>query len=71
MMATNEWKEVKGKIKAKFGKLSNTDIEGLNGHMDRLQAKVKKAYAYSEDKAKNECDAFNKSIKKQKESSQF
>jgi uncharacterized protein YjbJ (UPF0337 family) len=62
-MSTSEWKQVKGKIKAKFGKLSDDDIDGLHGHMDRLQAKVKKAYAYSEDKAKSECEAFNKSIK--------
>lgn len=63
-MKTSEWKEVKGKIKAKFGKLSDSDIEGLNGHMDQLQSKVKKAYAYTENKAKSECDSFNKSIKK-------
>ena len=36
----NDWKETKGKIKAKFGKLSDADIDGLNGHMDQLTSKV-------------------------------
>lgn len=63
MTQTANWKEVKGKIKAKFGKLSDSDIDGLNGHMDRLQGKVQKAYNYSEDKAKQECKTFNESIK--------
>lgn len=64
MIPTNEWKEVKGKIKAKFGKLNDSEIEDLNGHMDRLQSKVQKAYGYSEDEARKECKTFNESIKK-------
>ncbi len=64
MTPTAEWKELKGRIKAKFGKLSDSEIESLNGHMDRLQAKVQKAYGYAEEKAKQECKSFNTSVKK-------
>ena len=64
MTQTSNWKEVKGKIKEKFGKLSDSDIEGLNGHMDRLQGMVQKTYNYSEDKAKQECKDFNEPVKK-------
>ena len=59
-----EWKELKGKIKTKFGKLSDSEIDGLNGHMDRLQDKVQKVYGYNEDKAERECKSFNDSLKK-------
>ncbi len=60
----NDWKETKGKIKAKFGKLSDSDIDGLNGHMDQLSSKVQKVYEYDKTKAESECKAFNDSLKK-------
>jgi uncharacterized protein YjbJ (UPF0337 family) len=62
MRQQQQWKEVKGQIKSKFGKLNDSEIESLNGHMDRLQNKVQKAYAYTETKAKQECKAFNESL---------
>ncbi len=58
----SEWSTVKGKIKEKFGKFNDADIESLNGHMDQLQSKVQKVYSYSEDKAKAECKSFNDSL---------
>ena len=60
----SEWKQTKSKIKAKFGKLSDSDIDGLNGHMEKLPAKVQKAYDYDKVKAEKECKAFNDSLKK-------
>ena len=56
------WSALKGKIKAKFGKFNDADIESLNGHMDQLQSKVQKVYSYSEEKAKGECNSFNNSL---------
>lgn len=67
-MPTNEkkpdWKVMKRKIQNRFGKLSETDLEGLNGHMDRLPSKVQKAYNYDQKKATQECNAFNKTLDK-------
>jgi len=62
----NDWKETKTKIKAKFGKLSDSDIDGLDGHMDKLQGKVQKAYSYDNAKAEQECKSFTDSLKKVK-----
>ena len=58
----NDWKETKTKIKAKFGKLSDSDIESLNGNMDQLTSKVQKAYDYDRSKAEQECRSFNESL---------
>ena len=60
----NDWKETKSKIKAKFGKLSDSEIDGLNGHMDQLPLKVQKAYKYEQAKAEEECKTFTESLKK-------
>lgn len=60
----NDWKVTKTKLKEKFSKLSDSDIDGLDGHMDQLSSKVQKAYSYDKDKADLECKSFNASIAK-------
>ncbi len=60
----NDWKETKSKIKTKFEKLSDSDIDGLKGHMDQLPTKVQKAYEYDKSKAEQECKAFMENLKK-------
>lgn len=60
---TTDWKKLKVKIKSKFGRLSDSDIEGLNGHMDQLSSKVQKVYGYDKKKAEQESKSFNDSLK--------
>lgn len=57
-----EWNVIKGKLKTAFPKFSNSDIEGLNGHMDQLESRVQKTYDYDKKKAASECKAFNDSL---------
>lgn len=60
----NDWKETKSKIKAKFNKLSDSDIDSLNGHMDQLPSKLEKTYQYDKEKAEKEGKSFTESLKK-------
>jgi uncharacterized protein YjbJ (UPF0337 family) len=60
----NDWKETKTKIKTKFNKLSDSEIEGLNGHMDQLPKKVQMAYNYDQVRAEKECKSFTDSLKR-------
>lgn len=57
-----EWPTVRAKIKKKFGKLTDTEINSLEGHMDRLPSKVRNAYSYDQSKAERECKAFNETL---------
>ncbi len=59
----HEWKILRRKIKKRFGKLSNVDIESLHGHMGQLANKIKMAYDYDKSKAEQECKSFYDSIK--------
>ena len=59
-----EWKELKVKIQNKFGKLSEQDLEGLNGHMDKLTSTVQKVYNYDQKRAEQECKAFNETLER-------
>jgi uncharacterized protein YjbJ (UPF0337 family) len=47
-------KRPKPKNKAKFGKLSDSDIDGLRGYMNQFPVKVQKAYEYDKTKAEKE-----------------
>lgn len=57
--ATAQWNETRGKIKTKFGKLSDKQLDGLNGHLDKLPGIVQEVYSYDRAKAVEECKPFS------------
>jgi uncharacterized protein YjbJ (UPF0337 family) len=56
------WNEIKGKIKSKWGKLTDNDIETLKGNLDQITGKIQQAYGYVKEKAETEYLDFKKSI---------
>ncbi len=59
---TAEWAEIKGKIKSKWSKLLDTDVESFKGNMHLIADKVQSTYGYTKDKAQQEYNDFKKSI---------
>lgn len=60
--AQKEWTELKGKIKSKWTKLADTDVEGFKGNLNLIIDKVQKAYGITKDKAELEFSEFKKTI---------
>ena len=56
------WNELKGKIKAKWGKLTDNDLMELKGNTQELMGKIQKLYGYSKTDAEKEFNEFKKSI---------
>lgn len=52
------WNEFKGKIKEKWGKLTDDDITEINGKRDQLLGKLQKTYGYEKDHAEKELKKF-------------
>lgn len=50
------WKQLKGAIKAKWGKLTDDDIEFIAGKREQLEGKIQERYGYEKDLAKKEID---------------
>ena len=50
------WKEYKGKIKSQWGKLTDDDIDVVNGRREELEGRLQKNYGYAKDKARSEVD---------------
>ncbi len=54
------WKELKGKIKQQWGKLTDDDIAQINGSYDELEGRIQKAYGYQKEQVEKEIDTFVK-----------
>jgi uncharacterized protein YjbJ (UPF0337 family) len=53
-----KWKEMKGAIKEKWGKLTDDDFTEMEGKEEKLLGILQKRYGYTEDKAKKEYNDF-------------
>ena len=54
------WKELKGKAKQQWGKLTDDDLTQVNGSYEELEGRIQKAYGYQREQAKKEIDDFIK-----------
>src|SRR5207253_2801542 len=50
------WKEVKGKVKQKWAKLTDDDLADINGQRDQLEGRLQKRYGYAKDQARKDVD---------------
>jgi uncharacterized protein YjbJ (UPF0337 family) len=53
-----KWKEIKGGIKEKWGKLTDDDITEVQGKQEKLMGILQKTYGYSKEKAEQEYKEF-------------
>ncbi len=52
------WRELRGKVKERWGKLTDDDMAKIEGHLDRLIGAVQKRYGYAREQAEGEIDSF-------------
>ncbi len=56
------WNEIKGKIKARWAKLTDNDIDELEGNMESLGGKLQRTYGFAKDQADLEYRKFRDSL---------
>jgi len=56
------WKEFTGKARAKWGELTDDDLEQVAGRREELVGKLQKTYGKTRDEAEKEADEFARSI---------
>ena len=54
------WKQVKGKVKEQWGKLTDDDMTVIEGKRDQLVGKVQERYGYAKDQAEKEVNDWEK-----------
>lgn len=65
-----QWKNIKGHLREKWGKITDNDFEVIAGKKDRMLGKIQERYGIGQEAAERELDHFIESInKKSKQSS--
>ncbi len=57
------WKQLTEKIKLQWEKLSDDDIDGIEGRRDELSGKVSEIYGVDKDAAEQEVDRWGSKIR--------
>jgi uncharacterized protein YjbJ (UPF0337 family) len=56
------WKQFKGRAKEKWGRLTDDDLDVINGRQDQLEGKIQERYGLAKDQAKKDVDAWFRSL---------
>lgn len=56
-----QWKQLKGVIREKWGKLTDDDLEQIAGKRDQFLGKLQERYGYTRQQAERELDDFDRS----------
>jgi len=53
-----QWKELKGEVKKKWGKLTDDDLLEIEGEEEKLTGLLQKKYGYAREKVEKEYEEF-------------
>jgi uncharacterized protein YjbJ (UPF0337 family) len=56
------WKQLKGKVKEKWGNVSDSDLDKINGRRDQLEGILQERYGIAKDAAKKDVDDWLKTM---------
>lgn len=57
-----QWKQLKGKAKAKWGDLTDDELDQVEGNVETLIGKVQERYGIARDEAKAQVEKFKQSL---------
>jgi len=52
------WKQIKGKVKEQWGKLTDDDLDQLEGRSDQLAGKLQEHYGLAREEAERQAKEF-------------
>lgn len=52
------WKQLKGFVQEKWGKLTNDELDQISGKSEQLIGKLQEKYGYTKEKAEKELNDF-------------
>jgi uncharacterized protein YjbJ (UPF0337 family) len=56
------WKQFKGRAKEKWGRLTDDDLDVINGRREQLKGKIQERYDLAKDQAKKDVEAWFNSL---------
>jgi uncharacterized protein YjbJ (UPF0337 family) len=58
-IAAGKWKEMKGKVKEQWGKLTDDELDRAEGKADQIIGLIQQKYGYARDRAEQEYNRFS------------
>jgi uncharacterized protein YjbJ (UPF0337 family) len=62
-LVEGNWKEIKGRVKEKWGKLTDDDLIVINGRREQLEGKIQQRYGFAKDQIRKDIDDWFSSQK--------
>lgn len=56
------WKQVRGRAKAQWGKLTDADLTEIEGRREQLEGKIEERYGYTKERVRKELDEWYRSL---------
>ena len=53
-----QWMQMKGKVREKWGKLTDDDLDQIQGKAEQLVGRLQERYGWAQDDAKREVDTW-------------
>jgi len=57
-----KWKQMKGSVKSRWGKLSDDDLDVIAGQKDQLVGRIQERYGIQKEQAQQEVDEWNRTL---------
>lgn len=55
-----QWKQLKGDVKMRWNKLTDDDLEAVDGAMDKLEGKLQERYGWEKEQVRREIDSWGR-----------
>jgi uncharacterized protein YjbJ (UPF0337 family) len=62
-----KWKQVKGSVKTRWGKLTDDDLDVIAGQREQLVGRIQERYGIAKDEAQRQVDEWNRTLDKENE----
>jgi uncharacterized protein YjbJ (UPF0337 family) len=62
-----KWKQLKGSVKERWGKLTDDDLEVINGQSEQLVGTIQERYGIAREAAQKQVDEWNAEDKRESE----
>lgn len=57
---TGQWKQLRGKVREKWGEFTDDEFDQIAGKKDQLVGKLQEKYGYTKERAEQEATDFEK-----------